>query len=742
MYYRALLAVGVIALSIVAGLWLGDHWDDLSALWRPQPTAPGAVAASLPEPEEEEYEAAEAPAFDPPLYFYAGLPAGGDMSVVSAEAALAAGAGIHRHMLAVPLPWPDPAQGAAAALERLDALFAADPEGKAVVCVDLNPPASWLERHPTATVTVDGVPQPFACVASEAWLADARNALTALLQAVRERYAPERLLGCMIGGLESGRWYRDGGYDACQDNVIGFRRWLRLRYANDDQLRKAWADDAETLEGAGVPENLDPDTEEAFLTLPEMQRHADFLQYTSEAVADAIAVLAAHVKEQAGPGLQVFAPYGYSFEIESNADGQLGFAKLLDSPVDVFVSPVSYADRGVGGAGGYMGPIDSALEHDKQWLLIDDTRLASATDPADPDAAPLAPAADDVLSVQRRNFAAALCRGVGLAWADPEGAGWLNDADTWNRLGRMRSAYAALYAAPEGETETVVQPLYEHAALAVVVDEASRFCERPGDRLGVLLRQYHTAALRAGLPVQFYLLQDVLRDTVPPASVYWFVNAFRLTPEQRARLHEILQREKAAAVWSYTPGYVGEGVSVENIAATVGMSVTAFKNGGQSGSAYDLAGKWIAKGDTFGTTERWDPLIWIDDEKANVLARYADSKKPSVGLVYREDGWRSVYAAEPAMTPAMLREILTLLEEHIYFRKTPPVTFDAAYFAPELIAVHAVEAGDRPIDFGQVFDVQDLFDPEAGWPRTRLINLTLYPGETRVLRLQPSLVGR
>lgn len=724
----------VVVVSAMAGLWLGEHWDDVRALWTPRQAAPTAAAPAKPEPEATEPET-PLPPFSVPLYFYAGAPSGGNADVVREETTLAAGAGVHRHIVNVPLPWPG--QDAAPALERLDALFAADPDAKAVVSVNLNPPAAWLEAHPAATVTTAGSAQPFACAASEVWLSDARAALTGLIQAVKGKYDAARILGYMVGGLKDGRWHYNGGRDTSEENLAGYRRWLRIRYADNAALQKAWSDEAATQDGATIPEPPEGSDAEIFLDAATLQNNVDFLQYTSEAVAAAIAAFATHVKEQAGPEALVYAPYGYTLEIADNGRGHLGLAKLLDSAVDVFVGPVSSFDRGVGGAGGYMGPVDSVLAHDKQWLLIDDTRTSVATvEGADP-AVPAAPS-EDVYNVQRRNFASAVCRGLGLCWADPEGAGWLKERDTWDRIARMREAYEGLYA--EQKAEVPVR-LYEHTTLAVVVDENSRFYERSGGRLGELLQQCQNAALRAGVPVQFCLLQDVLNDAMPPSPVYWFLNAFRLTPEQRAKLHEILQRDKASAIWSYAPGYIGDGASAENIAATVRMGVQALKKGGQSSSTYQLVGKWASKDDTFGTARQWDPLFYIDDEKANVLARYADSHKPSAALAYVEEGWRSVYVADPSISPAVLREILTLLEEHVYFRKTPPVTYDAAYFAPELVAVHSGEAGDRPIDFGQVFDVQDLFDDEAGWPRTRLVNLTLYPGETRILRLDPPTAG-
>jgi hypothetical protein len=733
-YFRVFVAVIVVVVSAMAGLWLGEHWDDVRALWATEPAAPTAAVPADAKPEEAAPEE-KAPPFNAPLYFYAGAPSGGNADVVREETTLAAGAGVHRHIVNVPLPWPG--QDAAPALERLDALFAADPDAKAVVSVNLNPPAAWLEAHPTATVTTSDGAQPFACAASEVWRNDAKAALTGLIQAVKGKYDASRILGYMVGALKDGRWHYNGGHDTSEDNAAGYRRWLRTRYADDAALKKAWADEETTFDTAAIPEMPKGAAEEIFLDVATLQNNVDFLQYTSEAVADAIAAFATHVKDQAGAESLVYAPYGYTLDIVDNAKGHLGLAKLLNAPVDVFVGPVSSFDRGVGGAGGYMGPVDTVLGHDKQWLLIDDTRTGVATESADAAATTAAPN-EDVFNVQRRNFASAVCRGIALCWADPEGAGWLKDRDTWDRIARMREAYEGLYS--QEKTETPVR-LYEHTTLAVVVDETSRFYERSGGRIGEFLQQCQNAALRAGVPVQFCLLQDVLNDAAPPSPVYWFLNAFRLTTEQRARLHEILQRDKASVIWSYAPGYIADSASADNIAATVRMGVKALKKGGQSSSTYELVGKWATKDDVYGTARQWDPLFYIDDDKANILARYADSHKPSAALAYVDEGWRSVYLADPSISPAVLREILTLLDEHIYFRKTPPVTFDAAYFAPELVAVHAGDAGDRPVDFGQVFDVRDLFDPESGWPRARVVDLALYPGETRILGLDPPTAG-
>jgi hypothetical protein len=743
-YARAAAAAAIILTAGVAGLWLGENWDQVKVLWAPElaPASTSLIGGETPAeaaPDESGYE--------PPLYFAAAPAAGTDLQAVFDEIRLAAGAGVHRHILAVPLPWSGQQADLAPALERLDALFAADPKGRAVIQLNLNPPASWLESHASATVTVDGQSRALPCVASQTWLDDARKAMSLLGEAVKERYEPEQFLGCLLSGLEEGRWHRQGGYDTCQDNANAFRQWLRLRYANDEALRKAWDDPAVTLEDAAPPPAPEASSQTFFLP-PADQRHIDFLQFTSESTARAIIALTEHVKAFAGPGIQVFVPYGFTYELPNGSAGHFALYEILESPVDVLVSPVSYVDRGVGGAGGYMGPVNSALAHKKQWLIVDDTRTGLPTESAGNAATPapaMAAAAGDVQGVQLRNFASALVHGLALAWSDPEGQGWLRDPQTWERLSRIYHAYERVYR-PRAEKGTEAAPAeaktFERIPLMVVVDEASRHYERPGGKIAAnLLQAGQSVALRSGVPTQFCLLQDVLRDAVPPASVYWFLNAFRLTPEQRNRLHAILTRENAAAIWMYAPGYIADAPAAENVSATVRMEVKAFAEEARGGSRYSLAGKWAAKDEAFGSPDTWDPLFYIDDEKASILARYEESEKASVALSYCEEGWKSVFVADPGLTPGVLRELLQLLELHLYFRKTVPATLDAAHIGPGLVAVHADGTGDRALDLGRVLDIQDLFDPEIGWPRSRLINLPLYPGETRVFVLTPPSAG-
>jgi len=277
--------------------------------------------------------------------------------------------------------------------------------------------------------------------------------------------------------------------------------------------------------------------------------------------------------------------------------------------------------------------------------------------------------------------------------------------------------------------------------LVLVVDEQSRFYQQCDARLNrIVLTHARDCVLHASVPARFCLLQDVLEERVPQAAVYLFLNAFRLQEGTRERLHELLARQGAAAIWLYAPGYIAGSAAVENVSATTRMGVKAFDGPATSGSIYQLAGTWINKNEEYGEAIEWAPLFYVDDEGVDVIASYRDSGQPSAAIAFFEEGWASIFLAEPSLTPALLREILHILGQRLYFQETTVKHFDATYFGPNFFGVHAQEAGERLIHLGpeRLWNVQDLLVPEIGWLQKRSFMLPLKAGETRLLKLTPA----
>ena len=727
LYVRVAGVLVLIALAIVAGLWFGAksvHFEDQPRPVRPADAPSPAGAEPTPPPE---------PA---PLFFSLRVPSGAAQATVVDEIAMASAAGIHQYVVDVPLPWAGDMNSFLAPI----ALIAQnDPAAKVMLSLNLDPPAAWLTAHPEEVAQTSAKDPPSISLVSETWRRETRSAIEALISGIKTSQQPDTVLGYVLGGLEDGQWRRANGYDKSAPNTARFRQWLTARYKDDAMLRQAWADPAVALNTAPIPDKPDTsNTCKIFFNLPDMQRQVDYLQYTSETTADTIALFAACVKQAAGKTTCVVAPYGYSYELTNNDAGHFALSRLLDGDLDGFVSPVSYVDRGLGGAGGMMGPVDTAREHHKLWFLIDDTRTGIARDPATGEIGrPKNIRPEDAYYVQQRNFAAAVCHGLGLMWSDAEGDGELHDADMWQRFGKMRTIYQQTIARKRHDAQST-PPFPAKATIAVVVDETSRFYQQCDKRIDeILLNQVRDCASRAGAPTKFYLLCDVLEQKAAPAPVYLFLNAFRLTADDRSRLQDTLRQNKATAIWMFAPGYIDQSPSPDNITATVNMNVKRFEHPAQAGSVFLLPGRWIGKDAEFGPAQELQPLFYIDDPETNVIANYRASGKASLGITFFPEGGASVFCAEPSLTPAVLREILAILEHRLYYQVAPAKFYDAVQSGPNLLAIHAKESGDRVIDLDQVCDVQDLFAPEIGWPRKRTLCIPLKTGETRLLKLTP-----
>ena len=739
LYVRLALVLGFVVVASIVGYWLGAQ----SA-----PSEEEAAAGAVSTPAQASSTAEQPAPAPPPLYFFTSVPSASARSAVAAEISMASSAGIHQYAVSVPLPWDGDMN---AFLEPLNFVVGADASAQLLVHVKLDPPTSWLEAHPESSVAGPGGTTAVS-LASEAWRNEAGTALGALVSAVNTSLGSERVHGFIIGCLDGGLWHRGRVADASAANQAGFRRWLKARYLDDAQLQKAWGDASVRLEDAPIPDGLIPEGPagegcKVFLDLPSMQRWADFLEYTSETTAGTILEFTGQIKGIAGKSARVIASYGYSFELADGGAGHFALGRLLESDLDGFASPVSYVDRGLGGAGGLMGPVDSAVLYGKQWYLIDDTRTGIARDPSTGEITrPRNVRPEDIYSVQQRNFAAALSHRIGLMWSDADGEGRLHDSEMWKRFGAMSAIYSdsagwgkeESQAADTADAEEEGLQAGEMSELAVVVDEESRFVEGCAGELNeLLLTQVRDSAARAGLPVKYYLLRDVISGKAPGADLYLFLNAFKLEAEERARLRGVLEGNRATAIWMYAPGYFGdEGASVENIAQLTGIQVKAFDGPEKTGSTFVLTGKWMEKDETFGGRMTVEPLFYIEDENADMLAKFTASGKPSVATKFFEEGWGSVLCAEPSLTPKMLREILGILEVFLCYQPGAQNFYDTFFFGESFVGIHGKDSGERTLELDRPADITDLMSPEVGWQRRRVITLPLKTGDTRLLKIR------
>ncbi len=758
-YGRILLVILLIAGAGVMGIWLGrlsvsDEYSVDSLRPITQQQASGTRTG--------EADATSVIGLDVPLYFHLGVLNETTWDVLEDEITMAANAGIHQYIIPFDASWGSLGKFEETLL-RIDMIVALDARASFLLQVNLNPPLEWLQENPSEQILIGDSLRNYPSPASDWWLLGAQESLTEMVEKLGRYNNQHRIQGVIITALEDGHWLIRGGFDRSLPAKQAFQSWLQRKYGDDALMQSAWHSTDYTFGNAEIPLEMDfTDEESVFYDLLTDQPVIDYLEFQSGLIADVIAMLAAHLKQLIPRDHLVLVPYGFSFELNSNSTGHLALGNLLDSNLDGFISPVSAIDRGLGGAGGMMGPINSAQYHGKRWFLIDDTRTPVSRDPLSGDIARIVGIrSDDVYNVQKRNFAMALLHGLGLVWSDPQGEGWLHDPAQWDVFASMHDAYRLMHnrrlnsdhAAPDagqidvdgvdvGDTPTSERPkAYPlpdfQPELLVVVDEISRFyqkCDEPLNRH--LLTGMRDSIMRIGLATQFCLLQDVLDGIAPYALNYIFLNAFSLTENEIEILHERLAQNEATAIWMYASGYHSEThMSDDNISNTVGMQVKTFNEPHPSGSNYLLAGRWIAQDAAWGIGGNWYPMFYIDDSEADSLANYTDSGEVSVALRVLESGWTSIYIAEPTATPELLREILGIMEQPIRFRSGSQTFFDTVHISDTLIALHGKSTGERTIVLPETRDIFDLFDPALGWVQRDNFVLSLKSGDTRLFYL-------
>lgn len=759
MKIRIAAFLGVLILAGVAGTWLGgmggapEDGDAPERRANPAPAASDSTQAAAPKPEAA---AADRPAA--PLYFYAPAAGAADAAAVAAERDMAVAAGFTRWIAPVPLPWPGQEQAVESLLPVLQELAERYPAVRVLFHVNVNPPADWLTANPQAQVVTNGAARPYAAPDDPAYLAAAETALGTLIKTIAEADEDGRVMGYIVSGLHNGYWHFEGDGDRSPAAVAAFRTWLTERYGGDEALREAWGSEDVTLADAAIPAPWAEDsTAEAFFTFPEHRDRSDFLRFQSDRVAGAINRFARYVKDTAGDGMLVYAPYGFTFELPGPAAGHGALEAVLASAIDGVAQPVSLATRVIGATGGYMGPVNTGNNSRKRWLILDDTRTGIATSMQE-NAGEGPPAArlESIYNVQRRNFAAALTNDLELAWCDVTGQGQLRDETMWRNFAALRVVYEdALIASRANAGQYRIYDLRPEGrtSIMVVADEESLYTQQAGTALtNRLLRDVRDAALHSGSPAQFCLLSDVLADRAAAADVYIFANTFVLPEADRQRLHAILAREKAVAIWLYAPGYFSPEADADHIAATTLMEVEAFDESAESGSRFDLAGTLLKKDAAFGDGSMWSPLFHIEPSEAvSPIAYYTsgDGDRISAAAFFAEDGWTSIYLAEPTLTDIVLRELLRILEVPSIFAADPVTLTDTAYFSRDIVAVHSQEGGERNFTFAWEYDIVDAAqaaraalagsgqDNVAGWFGKRVIDLKMPSGETRILRVSP-----
>ncbi len=650
-----------------------------------------------------------------PYFFFVNTETARDGETVDAEIRDAAANGIHLFSGVMYLPlrnaYEDRSFGAIDAL--VSQVLAADPDGYLMPRLQFVPTNYWARTHPDQLARYTNGEEGDVSLASAEFWADCVDALDALIAHFSDPATPggDRVIGFH---LDRGEWFYDltSGYDVSLPNQSAFQNWLHAKYQNLYALRAAWHDAEVTFEDAQIPTwpgvaAVLKKTDTPLYSTRREGRWPDYALFASDIIAEIISGLAEAIKTLSQNRLIVAASYGYVLEFAGRNDsGHLALGKLLASPhLDIVAGPNSYAGRGVGSPAAFGAPLDSVSLRGKLWLVEDDTKTFLADTETDDTYNPKIASGADTQAIHQRHFGAALAHRAGVSWMDLWGQGWLQSQDIWRELGNL--------ARESARWEQLVPQSPPSPDVAVFVDEASlAYLKTDSSGLGAsLVCRTRDLLLRAGGSVGFYLQSDVLLPNFPDAKLYLFLNALRLTTEERAAIREKLQKPGKTLAWLYAPGVFDEnGPSPDEANEVVGMALRQQPWNSRGGSVatdikHPITDK-IRGVKKLGTDEILNPLFAVTDPQAIVIAEYAATGAASLAVREHKAGWKSVFFGDPQITTELLRGLYAYAGIPVYDAQDDTVFAGA----DGSLTIHGSFTGQRTVNLPRKASVYDVFD--------------------------------
>jgi len=642
---------------------------------------------------------------------------------------LAAAAGVHIHSFGIPMPWPRPGEAAdfSGVDAAVDMTLDADPEALLLPRFGMGPPEWWHEEHPGNRMVFSDGREEYFCVASEAWRADFPEHLAALVRHCEDKYR-DHMLGYHPCGQHTGEWFYERSWEPVVSDFSpamrdGFRAWLREHYGSDERLREWWRDPAAEIDAAEIPtaDELTHGTFGLFRDPATERRIIDYFEFKQLAMEEPLEEMARVIKAETNRRKLTVFFYGYIFDMHGipmgpQHSGHLAMSRLLECPdVDILVSPISYLDRELGGAGMFMSAVDSVRAAGKLWLNEDDTRTYLT--PADSGFGRV-DTPQGTLWVHQRNFAQLVPRRLACWYMDLGGIGWLNGADIWGNIGHLRDLYEAEQDRPAQWTPEVV----------VIVDESAPWFTGAGRELhSPLVYEMRSQLFRMGMPFEIRLMSDLVAGRVPKAKGYIFLNAFHVDAHELGAI--VRATYGAAAIWFYGAGLLDDGPAREvragwdmpNCGYTTGLPMIRGAN--QPGRITPVTGE------PYGTDLVLDPLLAVrEQEGVEVLGRYADGSA-GAALEETQQGLRA-YIGAVHCPASLLRAILVRARVHVWCDSDDVVLTDGSF-----LGVSATHAGEKTLHLPEPSTVTDLLTGEVLATDASSLTLTLTLGETRLLRV-------
>ena len=581
------------------------------------------------------------------------------------------------------------------------------------------PPPDWAKNHPDdmardeqGRINTDGGDTEINySFASKRALADMRTTMEKAIAYLESSPYANRIIGYRINSGHTAEWL---GWDPVNKNsILDFSPVAQKTF--EEYAKRNYPE----LKDFAVPtlaERRQLDGNELLWEPSRHMRAVAYHRFYSDVMAKDAIAMCRRAKELLGGKKLVGTYFGYVMTLFGTAASQMrahySTEKVLASgAVDFLMSPQPYAVRNPGDVRGDMKPFKAIQNRGIVSVVEDDTRTFNSR------RTPNLQMPTEWLSTQilRRNMAQTLCRNEPFY--------------TYALCSGTEFDYPA-FAADAARVRSLgewclAKGVERHAEIAVIISEeaikAMPMVTNSVDRYAVGWQQYRedasgkvdrgdtsgavalggdpyvqswTRYARIGAPVDYLLAEDLQHDA-GDYKLYIF-NCCHRYDKRLAEVAERLRRKNCMIVWTYAPGYVGDGGnSVENMKRLTGLDFVKASTPMDPELTLKDRQKTGALGHAIAPV--FSP-VGADE----VLGVYSDSRP---GLVMKRTGQATtVFSGTYRLEVPLLMSLARKAGVHLYSDSSDPVDAN-----DRLVALHARFEGRKTIRLPRRSDVYDVF---------------------------------
>ncbi len=505
-------------------------------------------------------------------------------------------------------------------------------------------------------------------IASEKWKQDAADALTKLLDGIRNTPQGRHVVGIQIAGGVYGEWHQWGFRyhpDYGAPMTVYFRKYLRETYQTDEALRIAWQDPHASIETAvpAPPQMRDPAGASPYRCPAESAWVVDSLKALQKCVPDAILHFAHVIREVWDRPILIGTFYGYYDPWPQIYNGgHLEIGRLFDGGlVDYISGPFHYHPplRSISGTGCARGLLETTRLHGVLWLTeMDNPPIGS------PQCVGGIPERrDESIALLKRHVLEPFTRGMGTWFFDHRlvldlgynttiyiKKGWWDHPALLKEIRRLKEI-------ADHTAKTVYRP---QAEVLCVFDTQSRYYSNARD-----LYTYENAPLlfntlgRCGVLYDSIDFDDLALVDISQYKCVMFVHTPYLTRERRELIRCKVAANGRYLIWINTSGYLNDTVYADdNISEISGIHVREVS--APTAMTLDIAGQSYSVSALGAYSLQFSP----SDPDASVVGYFEGTELPAAAVKACADHTAWYFSVFPSDRDAM-REIFRAAGVHI-----------------------------------------------------------------------------